>query len=1292
MKGIKKTICLLLSLMMILSMGAPAFAFDNATGEAQANTTTSEASPFSIEISTDKSSYSATGIAKITAKVTNTSGKDIKNVSAEAVFGELAPCKKNSSKTTAEAETLKDGESLEFTYSATINKNAKKLNIFEKIILWIVRLFNGGYFAKDNGFDNGRESVESYNDIKFGKRWTRNTVKVWYGESGESTEGLTVNQKIDLVNQVEKEIENISNSYKYVNATTEEKSALLKGLLQKLENNGKITNLSQDGNTFMFNYKNGWSRIIDVEKNQKGYYSYNSISTSEFEKDEESSERLVSSYNYKEKSSYSSKCIFSVGSQEEQGFVIDLYNQYKNSEIKPEIIYSATVETYANLGGNDFIYIQSHGKKYKNQSWICTQERDSEFKLANYETYLDRHDIGIFSFDNPNERVFCISSSFFENNYKHNELDGAIIYIGACEIFGDNNIVNYDFYKSFRNAGASTVIGYCNSIIVGYSNAFMEKLFSSLIQGATVGDSFDNAVSVLGKNHNELLKVAEKNEEITPGFPVIFGEKNIRLLKNAMDGFGIYTATVKDKSTKKPINNVIVYMEKNNILHFERTDENGEFTVKIPKGKYQCYLYHENYTSEPRTIEIKENGVHVDLTPYYMLRCSQISGNIIDKATKRPVFNALIDFKSTTSEFTKAVKTDSNGSFMFKLPYGAYSVSFDHDDYEWRGKSLSVDADEIDMGTIELERINRSIIASGLCGANGSNVKWELDSNGTLAISGKGEMWDYYNFQEPWCKYNQQIKTLVIENGVTSMDLCAFDKFNNLKSIIISESVIKICNKISYRDFPNLTNINVSSGNTIYHSEKNCVIETASKTLVLGCNTSVIPSTGCVTSIGSRAFSGCKSLTSITIPNSVTEIGWYAFSNCTSLENMTIPNSVTEIDSYAFSDCTSLKSIAIPNSVIRIGWGCFVDCTSLTSITIPNNVSSIYEDTFAGCTDLTSITIPDGVTKIGSRAFADCTSLMSIVVPDSVISVYSNAFFNTAWYNSQPSGAVYIGKVYYTNKGPIYSNQSIIIKDGTKGIADATFRDQSLTGVTVTIPESVINIGSYAFYNCSCLTEITIPVNVTSIGDYAFADCTRLKRINWNATSVTNFDSHNHVFSNAGTVNSGIVVNFGNSVKNIPAYLFYSNSSFPRQYVCPKIKEITINNGVSDIGIAAFKSTKLTNITIPSSVTNIGYSAFSGCVDLTNITISDGVTKIDNGAFSACTGLTSVTIPDSVTEIGYSAFNDCKKLSSITINNPNCSIYDDVRTINDTATIYGYKNSTAQAYAEKYHRTFIPLD
>ena len=264
-KNNKKTLCLLLSLVIILSMSAPALALEKSSSEAQANTTSSEISPFSIELSTDKSSYSATGIAKITAKITNTSGKDIKNVSAEAVFGELAPCKKKSSQTTAEAETLKDGESLEFTYSATINKKAKNPNIFQRIILWIVRLFNGGYSAKDNGFDNGREFVESSNDMKFGKHTAVNGVKVWFGESSYLSVNDANNMQI-----VDSQIRQLMQSEKYKSKNQKEKIKLIKKQLSKLEKDGLIEsnsiNFDENRKAFDFNYECGISGGILIEE------------------------------------------------------------------------------------------------------------------------------------------------------------------------------------------------------------------------------------------------------------------------------------------------------------------------------------------------------------------------------------------------------------------------------------------------------------------------------------------------------------------------------------------------------------------------------------------------------------------------------------------------------------------------------------------------------------------------------------------------------------------------------------------------------------------------------------------------------------------------------------------------------------------------------------------------------------------------------------------------------------------------------------------------------------------
>ena len=130
-----------------------------------------------------------------------------------------------------------------------------------------------------------------------------------------------------------------------------------------------------------------------------------------------------------------------------------------------------------------------------------------------------------------------------------------------------------------------------------------------------------------------------------------------------------------------------------------------------------------------------------------------------------------------------------------------------------------------------------------------------------------------------------------------------------------------------------------------------------------------------VVTIYHSAFSGCTSLTSITIPNSVTSIGVFAFEYCTSLTSINIPNSVTSIGSSAFRGCTSLTSITIGDSVTSIDNYAFYGCSGLTSITIPNSVTSIGSSAFEDCTGLTSINIPNSVTSIGNSAFYGCTSL-----------------------------------------------------------------------------------------------------------------------------------------------------------------------------------------------------------------------------------------------------------------------------------------------------------------------------
>ena len=232
-----------------------------------------------------------------------------------------------------------------------------------------------------------------------------------------------------------------------------------------------------------------------------------------------------------------------------------------------------------------------------------------------------------------------------------------------------------------------------------------------------------------------------------------------------------------------------------------------------------------------------------------------------------------------------------------------------------------------------------------------------------------------------------------------------------------------------------------------------------------------------VTSIGSDAFQGCTSLTSVTIPDSVTSIGGWAFYYCTSLTSVTIPDGVTSIGSYAFSYCTSLTSVTIPDSVTLIDDGAFDHCTSLTSVTIPDSVTSIGEYAFAGCASLTSVTIPNSVTSIGQHAFASCTHLTSVTIPDSVTSIGEYAFFYC----------------------------------------------ESLTSVT--IPDGVTSIGWSAFFNCKSLTSVTIPDSVTSIGWFAFEDCTSLTDVYY-AGSEAQWKAIQISYGNDALLNANIHYNY----------------------------------------------------------------------------------------------------------------------------------------------------------------------
>ena len=428
-----------------------------------------------------------------------------------------------------------------------------------------------------------------------------------------------------------------------------------------------------------------------------------------------------------------------------------------------------------------------------------------------------------------------------------------------------------------------------------------------------------------------------------------------------------------------------------------------------------------------------------------------------------------------------------------------------------------------------------------------------------------------------------------------------------------------------------------------------------------GLTSVVIPKS--VKSIGTYAFYNCKSLKSVSIPESVISIGDDTFCSCGSLESIDIPNTVTNIgcrvfancnkiqfneendicylgnadNQYyalictksnekttyeinnrckiiaggAFSNCRDLDTISIPNSIVCIGDRAFENCIWLSKIIIPETVTTIGASAFAYC-GLKSIDIPNSVTSIGDRAFS-CVNLTSVIIPNSVVS-FGNVVFDECYklqYNEYNNDK-YLGN----NENPYLvlmragNQDTCIINTDCKFISSKAFyKNTQLKAVS--IPESVISIGSEAFFGCG-LQSITIPNSVVCIGDRTFVGCDNLS-----------------------------TVQLSESVTEISKNMFDG---------CSSLSSIIIPNSITKIRTQAFHfCTNMTSIVIPNSVTEIGESAFAGCYNLASIEFPNSVVTVGRTAFQSCSGLKTVIIPNSVISVGPSAFENCSSLINVSI-------------------------------------------
>lgn len=629
--------------------------------------------------------------------------------------------------------------------------------------------------------------------------------------------------------------------------------------------------------------------------------------------------------------------------------------------------------------------------------------------------------------------------------------------------------------------------------------------------------------------------------------------------------------------------------------------------------------------------------------------------------------------------------------------------------------SMYVGLGEVDFSGLFAVKVGAAKV--DICG---ENLSWNLDEYGILTISGTGDMTDftgigltssgYESCSAPWSSQRNNIRGIIIEDGVTTIGNYAFFRCRSITFVSIPDSVLKIGDSAFY-NCDNLVSITIPDsitkigGSAFYDCDGLTGIEFPNSVTSIGynafknCNITSVKFGNKVKSIGEGAFGFCEQLDSVYITdigawcsinfgNDISNPMFYAdklYLNDELVADIIIPEGVEKIPLYAFDGCESLTSVRIPSTVISSGQDAFNDCSNLTAVYCSDVLSwlkiQFYNEysnpvfyshnLYLNGSLITNLVVPEEITTISSYAFYNCKNLKTVNMHNNVTSIGGSAFRNCS------------------------NIENVYLSETLTSIGSGCFSGCNLLKYIV-IPENVESIGMYAFYNCTSLSEVTISGSVTIIKQNAFKKCESLHSVYGGTLEQwcnIEFETENsNPLNNGGDLYlNGEIVDYlyvYSDVTNIKAYAFYN---------CKSIKSVCVSNELNSIGNYAFYSCEnIRGLEIEGVVENIGESAFADCSALTSVTVSGIVSNLAKEAFKGCTSLsgvylddvsswcatvftdeysnpltyaknlyinnelvTELCIPSDVTSIGKYVFYNCKSLNSVTIpdNLTNIGVY-----------------------------------